>query len=72
MGKKSCLLGVHSYENIDELQVYDAPITTSDKTANVVGINYVCRCTNCGKIKSVFVATNSNYLDDGRGVITNK
>lgn len=72
MSNKSCLFGVHSYENIDELQVYDSPITTSNKEANIIGINYVCRCENCGKIKSVFVATNANYLDDGRGVRTNK
>ena len=35
-------------------------------------INIISRCNNCGKIKIEFVATDANYLADGRGVRTGK
>ena len=32
----------------------------------------VCVCKNCGKIKSTFVPTNADYLEESRGVRINK
>lgn len=65
---KCCFFGLHHYEVKDELQV-----TIGNETpANVAGVNYVCVCKNCGKIKSTFVPTNADYLEEGRGVRTNK
>lgn len=62
---KQCFIGLHHYEVYKEVEVKD----TNDTT---VGINIISRCTNCGKIKIEFVATDANYLADSRGVITGK
>lgn len=62
---KQCFIGLHHYEVYKEVEVKDF----SDAT---VGINIVSRCSNCGKIKVEFVATNANYLVDSRGVRTDK
>ena len=62
---KQCFIGLHHYEVYKEVEVKE----TNDTT---VGINIVSRCTNCGKIKINFVATDANYLVDGRGVRTGK
>ena len=62
---KQCFIGLHHYEVYKEVEVKD----TNDTT---VGINIVSRCTNCGRIKINFVATDANYLVDGRGVRTGK
>lgn len=47
-------------------------VEVKDSNDATVGINIVSRCSNCGKIKVEFVATNANYLVDSRGVRTNK
>lgn len=62
---KQCFIGLHHYEVYKEVEVKD----TNDTT---VGINIISRCTNCGKIKIEFVATDANYLADGRDVRTGK
>ncbi len=62
---KQCFIGLHHYEVYKEVEVKD----TNDTT---VGINIISRCTNCGKIKIEFVATDANYLADGRSVRTGK
>ena len=62
---KQCFIGLHHYEVYKELEVKDS----NDAT---VGINIVSRCSNCGKIKIEFVATDANYLVDSRGVRTGK
>lgn len=62
---KQCFIGLHHYEVYKEVEVKD----TNDTT---VGINIISRCTNCGKIKIEFVATDANYLADCRGVRTGK
>jgi len=62
---KQCYFGLHHYEIHKELEVKDSNDTT-------VGINIVSRCSNCGKIKVEFVATNADYLVDSRGVKTGK
>ena len=42
-------------------------------TDTVVGINIVSRCTNCGKINSTFVSSDSRFLEgDYAYVINNK
>lgn len=65
---KQCFIGLHHYEVYKELEVKDSNYT-NDTT---VGINIISRCTNCGKIKIEFVATDANYLVDSRGVRTGK
>ena len=62
---KQCFIGLHHYEVYKEVEVKD----TNDTT---VGINIISRCNNCGKIKIEFVATDANYLADGRCVRTGK
>lgn len=62
---KQCFIGLHHYEVYKEVEVKDSTDTT-------VGINIVYRCSNCGKIKINFVATNPNYLVDNRGVRIDK
>lgn len=62
---KQCFIGLHHYEVYKEVEVKDNNDTT-------VGINIVSRCTNCGKIKINFVATDANYLTDGRGIRIDK
>ena len=62
---KQCFIGLHHYEVYKEVEVKDNNDTT-------VGINIISRCTNCGKIKIEFVATDANYLADRRGVRTGK
>lgn len=65
---KQCFIGLHHYEVYKELEVKDSNYT--DNTT--VGINIISRCSNCGKIKIKFVATDANYLVDSRGVRTDK
>ena len=62
---KQCFIGLHHYEVYKEVEVKDNNDTT-------VGISIISRCTNCGKIKIEFVATDANYLVDSRGVRTDK
>lgn len=62
---KQCFIGLHHYEVHKEVEV-------KDSTDATVGINIVSRCSNCGKIKVEFVATDANYLADSRGVRTGK
>ena len=62
---KQCFIGLHHYEVHKEVEV-------KDSTDSTVGINIVSRCSNCGKIKVEFVATNATYLVDSRGVRTGK
>lgn len=62
---KQCFIGLHHYEVYKEVEVKDS----NDAT---VGINIVSRCSNCGKIKVEFVATNAKYLVDSIDVRTDK
>lgn len=52
-----CFIGLHKYEVLKEVEVKDID------TDIVVGINIVSRCTECGKINSTFVSTDSRFLD---------
>ena len=40
-------------------------------TVTVVGINIVSRCTECGKINSTFISSDSRFLEGDYGYITN-
>ena len=51
-----CLFGVHRYEVLEQQEV----ITTHIETP--VGVNYVSRCANCGKLHITFVAKTENLL----------
>ena len=66
MAKKKCLIGLHSYEVLKEVEVKD------NKNDVVVGINIVSRCKECGKISTTFVGTDSNFLDKNYVYINNK
>lgn len=60
-----CFIGLHKYEVIKELEVKDVDTDT------VVGINIVSRCTNCGKINSTFVSSDSRFLEGDYVYVTN-
>lgn len=51
-----CFFGVHRYELLEQQEV------TDERNATVVGINYVSRCTNCGKLKVTFVPKVESFL----------
>lgn len=50
-----CALGMHKLEIQDTLVVKDV--------AGVIEMNFVCRCKECGKIKSFFVPTSNEYIN---------
>ena len=51
-----CFFGVHRYELLEQQEVND------ERNATVVGINYISRCTNCGKLKVTFVPKVESFL----------
>jgi hypothetical protein len=55
-----CFFGVHRYELLEQQEV------TDERNANVVGINYISRCTNCGGIKVTFVPKVESFLKFNR------
>ena len=60
-----CFIGLHKYEVIKEIEVKDVDTDT------VVGINIASRCTECGKINSTFISSDSRFLEGDYGYITN-
>ena len=60
-----CFIGLHKYEVIKEVEVKDVDTDT------VVVINIVSRCTECGKINSTFISSDSRFLEGDYGYITN-
>lgn len=60
-----CFIGLHKYEVIKEVEVKDVDTDT------VVGINIVSCCTNCGKINSTFVSSDSRFLEGDYVYVTN-
>lgn len=60
-----CFIRLHKYEVIKEVEVKDVDTDT------VVGINIVSRCTNCGKINSTFVSSDSRFLEGDYVYVTN-
>lgn len=48
------MLNLHKYEIIKEEK-------KTDPKGNVIGLVIISRCTNCGKIKSKTIYTESNY-----------
>lgn len=60
-----CFIGSHNYEIYKELEV-------TDKNNNSVGINIVSRCVNCGKIKSIFVPTDIDYVQNSSTRVNQK
>ena len=61
-----CFIGLHKYEVIKEVEVKDVDTDT------VVGINIVSRCTECGKINSTFISSDSRFLERDYVYINNK
>lgn len=61
-----CFIGLHKYEVFKEVDVKDGD------TYTLVGINIVSRCTECGKINSTFVSSDSRFLDREYVHINNK
>lgn len=51
-----CALGMHKLEIKTNLNV-------KDSTGFIIGMNFVCRCKECGKIKSFFVPTSDGYIN---------
>ena len=60
-----CFIGLHKYEVLKEVEVKDVDTDT------VVGINIVSRCTECGKINSTFISSDSRFLEGDYGYVTN-
>lgn len=50
-----CALGMHKFEIQEKLEVKD--------TTSIIGMNFVCRCKECGRIKSFFVPTSDGYIN---------
>ena len=50
-----CALGMHKLEIKDTLEVKDS--------TGVIGMNFVCRCKECGTIKAFFVPTSYGYIN---------
>lgn len=61
-----CFIGLHKYEVIKEVEVKDVDTDT------VVGINIVSRYTQCGKITSTFVGSDSRFLERDYVYVNNK
>ena len=61
-----CFIGLHKHEVIKGVEVKDVDTDT------VVGINIVSRCTECGKISSTFVSSDSRFLEREYVYINNK
>lgn len=51
-----CFFGVHRHEVLEQQEV------TDERNATVVGINYISRCANCGKLKVTFVPKVESFL----------
>lgn len=51
-----CFFGVHRHEVLEQQEV------TDERNAAVVGINYISRCANCGKLKVTFVPKVESFL----------
>lgn len=58
-----CFFGLHHYEIIEQHKVFENVVNNNEVTQTEIGINYVLRCTNCGKVKSKFVGTDSDYVN---------
>lgn len=63
---QSVLLDFINMKFLKEVEVKDVDTDT------VVGINIVSRCTECGKINSTFVSSDSRFLDREYVYINNK
>ena len=60
-----CFIGLHKDEIHKELEV-------KDKNNNVVGLNVVSKCANCGHIKSVFIPTDIDYVQNSSTRVNQK
>lgn len=49
-----CFIGLHKYEVVE-----DTPLSNPYKA--LIGRVYVCRCTNCGKMRERSLYTETNY-----------
>lgn len=65
-----CFWGLHKYEILKEVNVFDYDLTNTEetdtgelKTPVSVGINIISRCSNCGKTHTNFVATDINRIN---------
>lgn len=50
-----CALGMHKLETQETLEVKDS--------TGVIGMNFVCRCKECGRIKAFFIPTSDGYIN---------
>lgn len=60
-----CFIGLHKDEIYKEVEV-------RDKNNNAVGINVVLKCTNCGHIKSIFIPTDIDYVQNSSTRVNQK
>ena len=60
-----CFVGLHKDEIYKEVEV-------RDKNNNAVGINVVLKCTNCGRIKSIFIPIDIDYVQNSSTRVNQK
>ena len=60
-----CFVRLHKDEIYKELEV-------RDKNNNAVGINIILKCTNCGRVKSIFIPTDIDYVQNSSTRVNQK
>lgn len=60
-----CFVGLHKDEIYKELEV-------RDKNNNAVGINVILKCINCGRVKSIFIPTDIDYVQNSSTRVNQK
>ena len=61
-----CFFGNHKFKLIKEEQVCEHSHTddgTDTKVLAIIGLQLICQCSNCGKVKSWFIPTDSKYIN---------
>lgn len=61
-----CFIGLHKDEVIQQENVVQQEQGTDEnghQNISIKGLNIVCRCANCGRIKSYFIPTSTDYIN---------
>ena len=61
-----CFFGNHKFKLIKEEKVCEHSHTddrTDTKVLAIIGLQLICQCSNCGKVKSWFIPTDSKYIN---------
>lgn len=60
-----CFFGNHKFKLIKEETVVEHGTNKNGelKVTNIIGLQLICQCSNCGKIKSWFIPTDSKFIN---------